>query len=118
MLGGGAGVLAATSTLVWWSTRRGEHRDQQAKSFANELGLSYEQEPSSPRLRLLASTLTSAGDSNKVRRVLSGLWRGLHVKLFDYYYEVKPLGVALIETITGTSLGLRYTSGHEHEPVR
>lgn len=29
------------------------------------------------------------------------------------YYEVKPIGAALIETITGKNLPLRYTSGSE-----
>lgn len=114
MLGAGAGVLTATSTLVWWSTRRSEHRDQQAKSFANELGLSYEQEPSSPRLRLLASTLTGAGDSNKVRRVLSGLWRGVHVSVFDFYYEVTPVdGPTMQRNFTGALIA----SSRENEPI-
>lgn len=35
-----------------------------------------------------------------------------------YYYEVKPLGAALIENITGTNLPFHYTSGDDFEKVR
>src|SRR5205814_1248193 len=62
-------------------------RDQRARSDARELGLAYKQEPTSTWVRDLAIALTSAGDHNRVRRVLSGTWRGSAVTLFDYYYE-------------------------------
>jgi hypothetical protein len=32
------------------------------------------------------------------------------------YYEVKPLGPALIETVTGTNFGLYYSSGYQKGP--
>src|ERR1700694_2171035 len=112
--GAGGGARAATSALVWWSTRRTEHRDQEAKSFANELGLSYEQESSSPRLQLLASTLTSAGDSNKVRRVLSGPWRSHNVRVFDYYYETSAAdGPTLQRNFTGALIWI----SRDNEPI-
>jgi hypothetical protein len=33
----------------------------------------------------------------------------------DRYYEVEPLAVALIETITGTSIPVYYYAGHRRE---
>jgi hypothetical protein len=87
MFGGATGVLGGTSALVWWSTRRSEHRDQEARSDGSDLGLAYQQESTSTSVRDLAIALTSAGDHNKLRRVLSGNWRGNAVTLFDYYYE-------------------------------
>ena len=35
-----------------------------------------------------------------------------------YYYEVEPLGVFVIEVMTGTSIPLYYTRGDEIEKVR
>ena len=35
-----------------------------------------------------------------------------------YYYEVEPLGVYLIEIITGSNIRLYYTSGDERLKVR
>ena len=35
-----------------------------------------------------------------------------------YYYEVEPLGIFVIEVVTGTNIPLFYTRGEEIEKVR
>ena len=101
LLGAAAGGVAATSAFVWWSARRNRQRDQVARSVADELGLSYEQDSASAEIRDLASALTIAGDRNQVQRALSGRWRGYDVKLFDYGYEVDtPRGGAVERNFT------------------
>lgn len=35
-----------------------------------------------------------------------------------YYYETKPLGVTLIEGVTGSVIPISYTSGEELEKIR
>src|SRR2546423_2198047 len=89
LLGAGTGGIVAMSAFVWRAARRSESADTAAMSLADELGLRYEQESSSPQLRDLASALTmSAEVTNKVHRVLSGRWHGNGVTLFDYYWEM------------------------------
>jgi len=88
LFGAGVGGIGATSAFVLWAARRIERRNQEARSAADELGLSYKQEPPSPDLHELAGELTSTGSRNKLQRVLSGRWSGDDVAVFDYYYEI------------------------------
>src|SRR6266550_1508791 len=60
LFGGAIGGVATTSAFVWWAARRNRRRDKQVRSVANELGLSYEEEPASGELSDLASAFTCA----------------------------------------------------------
>ena len=53
-----------------------------------------------------------------MRRATRVLPQSIRRATFYYYYEVEPLGVYLVEIITGSNIRFYYQSGEDLEKVR
>jgi hypothetical protein len=78
-----AALLAGVG--AWWSFRLRQRRREELATMARQLGLDYSPQDGLGCLRL-PFELLGRGDGRGTENVLSGAWRDMPVREFDYWY--------------------------------
>jgi hypothetical protein len=77
-------VIAAFGFGAWWI--RTQPRRRSAQAAANELGLRFSAADAFGLIDLPFALFNRLASARGLENVMGGTWRGLQVKLFDYWY--------------------------------